>query len=223
MAFEECCASPSHIATVETSGFKGCRSGDISVQKIKMSLVAISEAQPTAEQNKNPLRSAIDPLSIAGSVAGLVTLAAATTRAVNSLIANHKSFPKVLLVVAQQSEALHSVLQDLDNQLKRDVNPVDVSAVRNGIALALAGCATKLQEIKDLAQEATTDPANQAGRRGQTSFRIPFGSLVLSSKKQKDLHTLQNELEHFKSSLTLMLQIATHHRHAAPPESFGLC
>lgn len=140
----------------------------------------------------------MDPLSIAASITGLLSLAAATAAKLDALYQDFKSRPAVLSAISQEISALCLVLGQLESQLRspnssgREENEKTLSAV-------LDLCMRTFQQIGFQVNELQTKL-----RKGSLSKAYNF---MLYPSKMKEISALRDDLEKYKVTLLIALQI----------------
>src|ERR1700753_491226 len=88
-----------------------------------------------------------DPLSIAASVAGLLTLAAQTTKLIASIATDIKKREAELVSIRQEISSFCVVLYELERLL---LNETTDASRNEGLDTLLAGCKRTLQSIQEL-------------------------------------------------------------------------
>jgi hypothetical protein len=135
-----------------------------------------------------------DPLSIAASVAGLLTLAAQTTKLIASIATDIKKRQAELVSIQQEISSFCLVLYELERRLLDDTTD---ASTNEGLDTLLAGCKRTLQFI----QELLTKIKDGHGKSGLSKIQ---GQLTYGSK-MKSLEGLRSLLDKYKATLSIAL------------------
>jgi hypothetical protein len=138
----------------------------------------------------------MDPLSITASIAGLLSLAGATAATLDALFRDFKSRPAVLSAISEEISALCLVLGQLEGQLRigsgKEEDEKPLSAV-------LDLCMRTFQQIGFQINELQSKL-----RKGSLSKAYTF---MLYPSRMKEISALRDDLEKFKVTLLLALQM----------------
>jgi hypothetical protein len=134
-----------------------------------------------------------DPLSIAASVAGLLTLAAQTTKLIASIVSDIKNRQAELISIGLEISSFYLVLHELERRLNETTNTTS----NERLDAVLAGCKRTLQSIQDLLTKIRDGP-------GKGGLRKIQGQLTYGSK-MKSLEGLRALLDKYKATLNIAL------------------
>lgn len=138
-----------------------------------------------------------DPLSVAASIAGLVTLAAQTAKLIASITEELKRRKAELLSIGDEISSFCFVLNNLRSQLTSSES--DDAARNRGLDTLLAGCTRTLQSIQDLLGEIKEGHAK--GGLGKMQAQLTYSS------KMKSLEGLRGLLDKYKATLSIALLV----------------
>lgn len=139
----------------------------------------------------------MDPLSIAGSVVGLLTAGVAITKTLTKLLHTTRDAPKATQHLLQEVTDIAAVLKVLQTYLCRRVQaPTNRESLilLDHVITALIGCVTTYSDLEMMLDELGTNPRGLFDR-------------LKWSRKQSQTDALLVRLQNHKSSLTLMLTI----------------
>jgi hypothetical protein len=141
-----------------------------------------------------------DPLSIAASVAGLLSLAVQTSQLITSVVSEVKGRQAGLLAIGQELASFYLVLNDLESQLSRG-NVAAAANNRNpeGLNALLTGCKRTLQSIQDLLSQIRD--GHQKGGLSKVQAQFTYSS------KMKSLEGLRGLLDKYKATLSIALLV----------------
>lgn len=139
----------------------------------------------------------MDPLSIATSVAGLVSLGAEAIGIIGEYYTSMKNAPKDIRDIKTEMESLSIILQRLELLLRSDKfggtsGSFDTSSV---LATALISCETKIREVTARLGR----PKEGSAARVWERLKWPFSE----KEVQKLLETLRRYIHTFQFSLTV--------------------
>lgn len=137
----------------------------------------------------------MDPLSIAASAAGLLTLAATLVNLVDGIIGSINKQPALLKSIAADLETLQDVLSNLKDLDQSSQQQGDITALKS----VLRGCNDVMQQ---LATELTSVKADlKRGRLARKYTQVTFSSRLES------ISTLRDQLDKYKSTLLIALSL----------------
>ena len=144
-----------------------------------------------------------DPLSIAASVAGLLSLAVQTSQLITSVVSEVKGRQAGLVSIGQEVTSFYLVLHDLDSQLSRSSNVAATANYRNteGLNTLMTGCKRTLQSIQDLLSQIRDGYTKGGLSKVQAQFTY--------SSKMKSLEGLRGLLDKYKATLSIALLVQT--------------
>lgn len=139
----------------------------------------------------------MDPLSIAASVAGLVSLGAEAIKIIGEYYTSAKNAPKDIRNIKTELESLSIILQRLELLLRSGKTgsnsfSFDTSSV---LATALISCESKIREVTAKLER----PKDGSAARMWERLKWPFSE----KEVQKLLETLQRYIHTFQFSLTV--------------------
>jgi hypothetical protein len=137
----------------------------------------------------------MDPLSITASIAGLLSLAGATAATLDALFRDFKSRPAVLSAISQEISALCLILGQLEGQLCTSGKEEDDKP----LSAVLDLCMQTFQQIGSQISE-----LQSRLRKGSLSKAYTF---MLYPSRMKEISALRDDLEKYKVTLLLALQV----------------
>lgn len=142
----------------------------------------------------------MDPLSIAASIAGLLTIAGATAAKLESLFNDFRSRPATLVAISQEISALCLVLGQLESQL-HGPNSTGSGTKRNEKTLlaVLDLCMRTFRQI-----DAQISELQSRFQKGSLSKAFAF---ISYPSRMKEISALRDDLEKFKATLLIALQM----------------
>lgn len=137
----------------------------------------------------------MDPLSIAGTVAGLVTLVIEASQTIVTYYKSVKDGPKSVEELTQELALMHSVLKQLDSFLRSQ--PLKTASFDHLSVLgsALSTCDNSIRSISSKLQT----PKHNGIARALATFTWPF----TEKETQKRLEALRRCTATFQFSLTV--------------------
>lgn len=137
----------------------------------------------------------MDPLSIAASVAGLVSLTLDASLTVGSYYKAAKDASKTVQEIQQELFLMHSVLQQLDDLLQSQQMKSNAFAQPSVLATAVTSCTQSVGDIYSKLQR----PKQDGLSRAKEALKWPFGEKDI----QKRLEALRRYTSTFQFSLTV--------------------
>jgi hypothetical protein len=137
-----------------------------------------------------------DPLSIAASVAGLVTLAAHTTQLIASISSEVKGRQAEIHDIGQEISAFYLVLGQFEGQVR---NKTQDGTQSEGLFALLAGCRRTLESIQDLLGQIRSGYVKGGLSKVQMQWTY--------SSKMKSLSSHRSLLDKYKATLSIALLV----------------
>jgi hypothetical protein len=134
----------------------------------------------------------MDPLSIAASIASLVTIAGTTASIIEALYGELESRPAILLGISQEISVFCSVLGHVE---QHSVTHGKRSAAGSELASAIANCMETFKQIGVLLSALRPRKSSVTKRARQ----------LLWMGKMRDMGRLRNDLERHKATLLIAL------------------
>jgi hypothetical protein len=141
-----------------------------------------------------------DPLSVAGSVVGLLTTAAQASKMLFNLTKRTRAAPQECLTLKLELDEFYSVLSQLQLFVFRTEKPSQSGAARimvDQVLTTLTACVTTFSALKALVEQLQLDQVDGI------LDRLRWVS------KEKDIRELLSRLQRHKSSLSAMLSMLT--------------
>jgi Fungal N-terminal domain of STAND proteins len=137
-----------------------------------------------------------DPLSIAASIAGLLTIAAQTAQLISSIIAEVKGRKAELVEIGQEITSFYVVLGQLQGQIDKDAAP---SSSNQSLEAILAGCIRTLQSIQNALSQIRAGYAKGSISKVRAHITYPA--------KMKSLTSYRDLLDKYKGTLSIALLV----------------
>lgn len=141
----------------------------------------------------------MDPLSISASITSIVAFAGATAAKLDALFRDFKSRPAVLLAISQEISTLCLVLGWLEGQRRTNSSGTDENESEKALSAVLDSCMRTFQQIGSQISE-----LQSSLRKGSLSKAYSF---MLYPSRMKEISALRDDLEKYKSTLLLALQV----------------
>lgn len=152
-----------------------------------------------------------DPLSIAASVAGLISLGAATLKATHQLVSAIKHAPAQAKLLLDSGESLNTALEQLERYMRGDnVKNLDTNDFRT-LETCLERCRAVFEELQRMIVKCglCPDPSAPVSPAGKTmvlrSMRGFLGRVKWVVRKD-DAQDLARKMDSEKSTLTTIMQ-----------------
>ena len=143
-----------------------------------------------------------DPLSITGSVVGIISLGIQVTTSLVKFYSSYKGRESDIIRMTEKLDGLLVILQSVETTLSGRKFHVDERSLIQGIETSIKSCAEIIQELQDVCQkisrsssDGTTAAIKRAGRRVAYPFR------------QSTLQKLDEEINDLRANLSTALDV----------------